>query len=97
MRRGSGRPTFDPVTLETGISNDRAFQEWANLVNNTRGNAMIGGYKKTVVIDVFNSAGQKEKSHSVVNCWVSKYQAAPNMDSGANGVTIQNLTLQRDI
>jgi phage tail-like protein len=97
VRRGSGKAIFDPITLEEGISNDRAFQEWASLVNDTRGNVMIGGYKKTVVIDVFNNAGQKEQSYSVVNCVVSQYQAVPNMDTSANGAAIQNLKLQRDI
>src|ERR1700761_6105150 len=57
-----GRTTFDPITLERGLTQDTAFEDWANLVwrygAGLGSEVALGNYRKDVVINVYNEAGQ---------------------------------------
>ena len=44
-------------------------------------------------MDVFNEAGIKALSYNLYRCWVSEYQALPDLDSGANAVAITTIKL----
>ncbi len=45
---------------------------------------------------MFNEAGQKVISYKVYRCWVSEYQALPELDANANAVAIQTLKLENE-
>ena len=98
-RKLPGKTSYDAITLDAGITHDPAFEEWANLVNNFQGDAAMSlkNFRKDITIDVFNEAGQKVISYNVYRCWVSEYQALPELDSAGNAVAIQTIKLDRAV
>lgn len=94
-----GGTTYEPITLEQGLSHDPVFETWANLVNNVEGDAAMSlkNFRKDIVINVLNLQGQVAISYKVFRAWVSEYQALPEMDAGTmNAVGIQTITLQHE-
>lgn len=93
-----GKTKYEAITLTAGVTHDTAFETWANLVNNYQGDAAMSlkNFRKDVVIDVFNEAGQKAISYKVYRCWVAEYQALPELDAGGNAVMIQTIKLENE-
>jgi phage tail-like protein len=94
-----GGTSYEPITLEQGLSHDPVFENWAALVNNIEGDAAMSlkNFRKDIVINVLNLQGQVAISYKVFRAWVSEYQALPEMDAGTmNAVGIQTLTLQHE-
>lgn len=93
-----GKTTYDAVTLTAGVTHDTTFEDWANLVNNFKGDASMSlkNFRKPITIDVFNEAGQKVLGYNLFNCWVSEYQALPELDAGGNAVMIQTIKLENE-
>jgi phage tail-like protein len=97
-RKLPGKTSYDPITLEAGVTHDTAFEAWANLVNNFEGDAAMSllNFRKDVTIDVFNLQGSLVLSYLVYRCWVSEYQALPELDAAGNAVMIQTIQLQNE-
>lgn len=93
-----GKTKYDPITLTAGVTHDPTFEDWANLVNNFQGDAAMSlkNFRKDIIIDVFNEASQKVLSYRVFRCWVSEYQALPELDASANAVMIQTIKLENE-
>ena len=53
-------------------------------------------FRKDIIIDLFNEAGQKVIAYKVFRCWVSEYQALPDLDANANAVAIQHIKLENE-
>ncbi|MCG3111980.1 MAG: phage tail protein [Candidatus Manganitrophus sp. SA1] len=97
-RQLPGKTKYEAITLEAGVTHDTTFEDWANLVHNFQGDAAgsLKNFRKDIAIDVFNEAGQKVFSYNVFRCWVSDYQALPDLDAGANAVAIQTIKLENE-
>jgi len=97
-RKSAGRTSFDAITLERGVTHDASFEEWANLVWKFGANpeSALANFRKDIIIDVFNEAGQKIFSYKVHRCWVSEYQALPELDAAANAVAIEHIKLENE-
>jgi phage tail-like protein len=95
-RKLPGKSTYEAVTLEAGITYDTSFEDWANLVNDfaSHSSTDLGEFRKNVTVDVFNEAGQKVLSYNLYLCWVSEFQALPDLDAGANAVAITTIKLE---
>ena len=93
-----GKTKYDAVTLTAGVTHDTTFETWANLVNNFQGDAAgsLKNFRKDIIVDVFNENGQKVLSYKVFRCWVSEYQALPELDASANAVMIQTIKLENE-
>jgi len=93
-----GKTKYDAIMLTAGVSHDPTFEDWANKVNNFQGDAAMSlkNFRKDIIIDVFNEAGQKVLSYKVFNCWVAEYQALPELDASANAVMIQTIKLENE-
>jgi len=92
-----GLTTFEQVTLEQGLTHDPVFESWANLVNNTQGDAAMSlkNFRKDLIVNLLNEQGKPAISYKLFRCWVSDYQALPDLDAGTtNAVGIQSITLQ---
>jgi phage tail-like protein len=105
-RRAPGRTKYEAITLERGVTHDVAFQQWANKVWDYQ-NAQAASeqrtlemslqdFRKDIILDLFNEAGQKVISYTVYRCWVSEYQALPELDANANAVAIQTIKLENE-
>ena len=97
-RKAPGRSQYEAVTLERGVTHDTEFEKWANKVWNfgsgLGSEVSLQDFRKDIIIDFYNEAGQLAISFKVFRCWVSEYQAMPELDANANAVAIQTLELQ---
>lgn len=99
-RKSPGRSKYEPITLERGVTHDIDFEQWANKVWNFGAGAgsevSLADFRKDLIIDVFNESGQKVLAYQLYRCWVSEYQALPDLDANANAVAIQTLKLENE-
>jgi len=97
-RKSPGRTEFEPITLERGVTHDTEFEKWANKVWNfgARVEVSLKDFRKDLIIDFFNEAGQLAISYKVFRCWISEYQALPDLDANANAVAIAHLKLENE-
>lgn len=100
IRKGLGRTKYDPITLERGVTHDTEFEKWANKVwNYGAGLGMevsLKDFRKDILIEVYNEAGQKVITYKVYRCWVSEFQSLPDLDANANAVAIQHIKLENE-
>jgi len=99
-RKSPARTKYEPITLERGVTHDLEFENWANKVwsiGNALGSEMsLGDFRKNITIDLANEAGQTAISYKVYRCWVSEFQALPDLDSNANAVAIEKIVVQNE-
>ncbi|MDQ7263855.1 MULTISPECIES: phage tail protein [unclassified Paracoccus (in: a-proteobacteria)] len=99
-RRSPGRTSFEAITLERGVTHDVEFEQWANKVWNygsgLGAEVSLRDFRKDLVIDLYNEAGQLALSYRVFRAWVSEYQALPELDANANAVAIQSIKLENE-
>lgn len=99
-RKSPGRNEFDAITLERGITFDTAFEQWVGKV--WRLGAAAGAevslkdFRKDIILELHNEAGQKVQAYKIYRCWVSEYQAMPDLDANANAVAIQHIKLENE-
>jgi len=53
-------------------------------------------FRKDIMIEVYNEAGQLALAYKVFRCWVSEYQSLPDLDANANAVAIQHIKLENE-
>jgi phage tail-like protein len=97
-RISPGRTKFEPITCERGVTQDPDFEDWANLVHNTDGDAAMSlkNFRKDITIELLNLQGTVVKAYKVYRCWVSEYQGLPEVDANANAVAIETIVLQNE-
>ena len=99
-RKSPGRTKYEAITLERGVTHDLEFEQWANKVWNFGAGfgseVSLADFRKDVILDFFNEAGQKVISYHIYRCWVSEFQALPDLDANANAVAIQHLKLENE-
>lgn len=99
-RKSPGRTEYDPITLERGVTQDPDFEQWANKVwllhAGLGGEVSLADFRKDIILDFFNEAGQKVLSYKIYRCWVSEYQALPELDANSAAVAIQLIVLQNE-
>jgi phage tail-like protein len=99
-RKSPGRTEYDAITLERGVTHDPEFELWANLVwslNNGLGSEVsLASFRKDVILEMYNEAGQLAIAYHVYRAWVSEYQALPELDANANAVAIQHIKLENE-
>ena len=99
-RKSPGRTKYEAITLERGVTHDPEFERWANKVWNLGSGlgaeVSLKDFRKDVIIDFFNEAGQLALSYRVYRAWVSEYQALPDLDANANAVAIQHIKLEHE-
>jgi phage tail-like protein len=89
---------FEPITLERGVTFDPEFEAWANLVYSTKGDGAISlkRFRRDIRIELLNEQGKVAKAYKVFKCWVSEYQALPELDANGHAVAIEHLVLQNE-
>jgi len=99
-RKSPGRTQYEAITLERGVTHDTEFEKWANKVWNfgsgLGAEVSLKDFRKDIIIDFYNEAGQLAITYNVHRCWVSEYQALPELDANANAVAIQTLKLENE-
>jgi len=99
-RKSPGRTTYDAITLSRGVTHDLEFEAWANKVWNY-GNALgsevsLKDFRKDIIVEVYNEAGQLAIAYKIFRCWVSEYQPLPELDSNTDTIAIQTIKLENE-
>jgi phage tail-like protein len=99
-RKSPGRTEYDAITLERGVTHDKEFEQWANKVWNygagLGSEVSLKDFRKDIIIELYNEAGQLAIRYKVYRCWVSEFQAQADLDANANAVLIQTLKLENE-
>ncbi|HEX8339161.1 MAG TPA: phage tail protein [Pyrinomonadaceae bacterium] len=99
-RKSPGRTNYEAITLERGVTHDTEFEKWANKVWNYGSGlgleVSLKDFRKDITIEVYNEAGQLAIAYKVFRCWVSDYQALPDLDASANAIAIQSIKLENE-
>ena len=99
-RKSPGRTEYEAITLERGVTHDKEFEQWANKVWNygagLGAEVALKDFRKDIIIEVYNEAGQLALRYKVYLCWVSEFQAQADLDANANAVLIQTLKLENE-
>jgi phage tail-like protein len=97
-RLSPGLTSFEPITLERGVTHDPEFEQWATAVWKLGGQpeSALADFRKDVTLDLFDDAGQLVISYIIYRAWVSDYQALPALDAEADAVAIESITLAHE-
>jgi phage tail-like protein len=99
-RKSPGRTKYEAITLERGVTHDTDFEQWANKVWHVNvglgAEVSLKDFRKDVILEVYNEAGQLALAYKIYRCWVSEFQALSDLDGNANAVAIQTLKLENE-
>jgi phage tail-like protein len=99
-RLSPGQTKYDPIMLERGVTHDKEFEQWANKVWNygsgLGAEVSLRDFRKDIIIELMNEAGQVAIAYRVFRCWVSEFTALPDLDASANAIAIQSIQLQNE-
>jgi phage tail-like protein len=99
-RKSPGRTEYDAITLERGVTHDVAFEQWANKVSDLGAGlgaeVSLKDFRKDIVLELMNGAGQVVMAYKIYRCWVSEYQALPDLDANVAAVAIQHIKLENE-
>jgi phage tail-like protein len=98
--KSPGRTKYEAITLERGVTHDVAFEQWANKVWNygagLGSEVSLKDFRKDIVLELLNEAGQVVLAYKIYRCWVSEWQALPDLDANANAIAIQHIKLENE-
>jgi phage tail-like protein len=99
-RKSPGRTEYEAITLERGVTHDEEFERWANKVWNfgagLGSEVSLKDFRKDIIIELYNEAGQLAIAYKVYRCWVSEYQALPELDANTSAVAIQYIKIENE-
>jgi phage tail-like protein len=95
-----GQTDYEPVRLERGITTDRAFEDWAQLMWNYPNTQKLGNetqlatFRRPMQIELYDQAGVITLRYNLFDCWPSEYTALPELNSEANAVALASMTIE---
>ncbi|MEM9446429.1 MAG: phage tail protein [Verrucomicrobiota bacterium] len=94
--KSPGRTTYEGVTMERGVTQDKEFANWANQVHPYDGDLLMDleNYKKELTLEVLNERGDIVLRYFLHDCWVSEFTAVPDLDANSNAVAIETIKLE---
>ncbi len=99
-RKSPGRTEYEAITLDRGVTHDKEFEQWANKVWNygagLGSESSLKDFRKDIIIEVYNEAGQLAIAYKVFRAWVSEFQALAELDANANAIAIQHIKLENE-
>jgi len=97
--KGLGRTKYEPITLERGVTQDTDFIDWADTtqrLDNGHAQTSLKKLRRDIRIQLLNEAGVAVKAYIVHRCWVSEFQALPDLDAGASAVALEHIKLENE-
>ena len=97
--KGLGRTKYDAVTVERGITQDKDFITWADMaqkLDNGEPTTSLLDLRKEVRVQLLNEEGQPVHGYILHRCWVSEFQALPDLDAGGNAVAIEHVKIENE-
>ena len=97
--KGLGRTKYEPITMERGITFDSDFETWANaaqVLDSGSPSTSLANLRKEMRIVLLNEEAQPVHQYKVHRCWVSEFQALPDLDAGQNAVAIEHIKVENE-
>ena len=97
--KGLGRTKYEPITMERGVTFDTDFENWANAAQVLTAGApstSLANLRQEMRIVLLNEAAQPVHQYKVHRCWVSEFQALPDLDAGTNAVAIEHIKVENE-
>ncbi len=98
--KSPGRTKYEAITLERGLTQSLDFHDWAGLVWNFKASlgseVSLANFRKDLYLEFYNEAGQLVIAYKIYRCWVSEYQALPDLDANANAIAIEHIKLENE-
>lgn len=94
-----GRVMYEPITLESGITTDTAFKDWAAALIRHEGDPKRmtdPDFRREIEIEIRDLDNTPVKRFAVHRAWVSKYTAMSELAADANDVLIETLEIQHE-
>ncbi|MGB7568428.1 MAG: phage tail protein [Chitinivibrionales bacterium] len=99
-RKSPGRTEYEAITLERGVTQDLEFEKWANKVfqlgAGLGSEVSLKDFRKDIILDFYNEAGQLVMSYKIYRCWVSEYQVLPDLDANSTAVGIEHIKIENE-
>jgi phage tail-like protein len=99
-RKSPGRTEFDPITLEHGVTDDNWFAQWTNKVwhlgAGLGSESSLADYKRDLLVEVYNEAGQVTMAFRLYRCWVSEFTPMSELDANANAILVSSIKLENE-
>ncbi len=100
VRKSPGQTKFEPILLERGRTHDDSFEKWVNKVWNfgagLGSEVSLKDFRKDIVIELYNEAGQLVMAFYVYRCWPSHYTALSDLEANETLVALESITLQHE-
>lgn len=100
IRRSPGQTVYEPIVLERGRTHDLAFETWVNKVWNfgsgLGSEVSLQDFRKDIVIEMYNEAGQMALAWRIYRCWPSNYSAVTEFSATSTDVAIESITLEHE-
>ena len=98
--KSPGQTKYEAITLERGVTHDTEFERWANKVWNygsgLGAEVSLKDFRKDLVLEIYNEAGQLALAYKLYRCWPSEFTAFPDLDASASAIAIQTLKLENE-
>jgi phage tail-like protein len=97
--KGLGRTKYEPITAERGITQDLDFSTWANyaqLLDQGHPTTSLANLRQEIRIELLNEEAQPVIRYLVHRCWVSEFQALPDLDAGGNAIAIEHIKMENE-
>ena len=86
------------MTLERGLARDDilawALKTW-NFGAGLGAEVSLKDFRKDIILEVYNEAGQLALAYNIFRCWVSEYRQS-DLDANANAVAIEHIKLENE-
>ena len=56
----------------------------------------LANFRKDIYLEFYNEAGQLVIAYKIYRCWVSEYQAMPDLDANANAIAIEHIKIENE-
>jgi len=100
VHKSPGQTRYEPIVLERGVTHDPEFEEWANKVwsfgSGQGAEVSLKDFRRDILIELYNEAGQLVIAYKVYRCWVSEFQALPDLSANISGVALQSIKLENE-
>ena len=97
--KGLGRTKYEPITMERGVTYDTDFITWADAtqkLDQGHPTTSLANLRREVRVALLNEEGTIVHAYFVHRCWVSEFQALPDLDAGANAIALEHIKLENE-
>jgi phage tail-like protein len=91
---GPGIDKLEPITLERGLTQDTAFQNWASRAGH--GGKPLKPALEDLVLEEYDETGHVRRAWKLLGCWPTTFQSVPDLDGKTDSRLIEVLVLQNE-